>query len=293
MTEKSLNIKGVEWRYATQGRGRETILLLHDAFGGAETMQPLADALAEDYRVVAPTVADVPTLEEVCDALSAMLDREHVARAHLFGGYFGAVVAQAFLKRRQRQVENIVLLGAQAPDRAAGERERKTMKVMRLLPFRLTRAQLRLDTLRQLDAPAPPDVDRRVSEFKRRLADYFDRVLTKETLLARVALGVDFNLDEVYNSDGPDAWTGRALIIESSDDRSTTPEARRRLRETYPRSLVCTLAGAGRLMPLLMLEELTEVVRAFLKEDYRSPSDLESCLADECHDDAAHVTSRE
>ncbi|HST54210.1 MAG TPA: alpha/beta hydrolase [Pyrinomonadaceae bacterium] len=291
MQENTLSIKGVEWRYATGGRGRETILLLHDAFGGGETMQPLADAFAGEYRVVAPTVADVRTLDEVCDALSAILDREHVARAHVFGGHFGAVVAQAFLKRRPRQVENVVLLGAQAPERAAGERERKTLKLMRLLPFRLTRAQLRLDTLRHFDVQ--PETDARVFEFKRQLEDYFDRMLTKETLLARVALGVDFNCNEVYNSDGPDLWAGRALIVESGDDHSATPNARRRLRETYPRSLVCTLAGAGRLMPFLMLEELTEVVRAFLKEDYKSPSDLESCLTDECRDDEPPVSSGE
>lgn len=292
MQEKRLAIKGVEWHYATGGRGSETILLLHDAFGGGETMQPLAEALAGEYRVVAPTVADVRTLDEACDALSAVLDREHVARAHVFGCHFGAMIAQAFLKRRWRQVENVVLLGAQAPERAAGERERKTLRMMRLLPFRLTRAQLRLDTLRQLDAPAPPEVSARVSEFKRQLADYFDHALTKETLLARVALGVDFNRGEVYNSDGQEGWAGRALIIESSDDTSTPPDARRRLRETYPRALVCTLAGAGRLTPLLMLEELAEVVRAFLKEDYKSPAELEACAV-EGAGDAWHGGPRE
>src|SRR5947209_13406579 len=179
MQENSLVIKGVEWHYATEGRGRQTILLLHDAFGGGETMQPLAEAFADEYQTIAPTIADVRTLDEVCDALSAILDREHVARAHVFGGHFGGMIAQAFLKRRARQVENLVLLGASVPDRAAAERERKTLKAMRLLPFRLTREQLRLEMSKQLDAPAPPDVAARVSEFKQRLTDYFDRVLTK------------------------------------------------------------------------------------------------------------------
>jgi pimeloyl-ACP methyl ester carboxylesterase len=281
MQEKTLVIKGVEWHYAAGGRGRQTILLFHDAFGGAETVQPIADALADEFQTIAPTIADVRTLDEVCDAVSAILDREHVARAHVFGGSFGAVVAQAFLKRRARQVENLVLLDARAPDRAAGERERKSLKMMRLLPFRLTRAQLRLEMTKQLDAPAPTDVAERVNEFKQRLADYFDNRLTKETLLSRVALGVDFNSDEVYNSDGLDAWKGRALIVESKDDPS---DARRRLRDAYPRALVCTLAGAGQLIPLLMLEELAEVIRAFLKEDYKSPAELEACAVEEVHD---------
>ena len=288
MTEKKLVIKGVEWSYATGGRGRQAVLLFHGAVGGAETMRPLAAALGDDYRTVAPTIADVRTLDEVCDAVSAILDCEHVARAHVFGGSFGGMLAQAFLKRCWRQVENLILLGAALPDSSAGARTERTMRMMRLLPFPLTRALLKAEMRKQLSAPAPPDVTARVSELRERLADYFDRVLTKETLLARVALGVDFNRNEVYNSDGHAEWTGRALIVESCDDPAVTPDERRRLRAAYTRAMVCTFTGSGDMIPLLRLEELAEVVRAFLKEDYKSPADLESCPVDEWHD-AAHA----
>jgi pimeloyl-ACP methyl ester carboxylesterase len=284
MSEKKLVIKGVEWNYATGGRGPETVLLFHGAVGGAETMRSLADALEDDYRTIAPTIADVHTLDEVCDAVSAILDREHVGRAHVFGGSFGGMVAQAFLKRRWRQVENLILLGTALPDPSAGARTERTMRMMRLLPFALTRALLKAEALKQLSAPAPPELAARVSELRERMADYFDRVLTKETLLARVALGVDFNRDEVYNSDGHAGWQGRALIVESDGDPNVTPDERRRLREAYPRAMVCAFKGSGDMIALLRLEELAEVVRASLKEDYKSPADLESCPVDVWHD---------
>ncbi|PYS98631.1 MAG: hypothetical protein DMF65_10160 [Acidobacteria bacterium] len=284
MNEKKLLIKGVEWSYATGGRGRQTVLLLHGAVGGAETCALLAAALGDDYRTVAPTIADVQTLDEVCDAVSAILDREHVGRAHVFGGSFGGMVAQAFLKRRWRQVENLILLGAALPDPLAGARTERTMRMMRLLPFRLTRALLKAEIRKQLSAPAPPELAVRVPELRERLAEYFDRALTKETLLARVALGVDFNRNEVYNSDGHAEWAGRALIVESCDDPAVTSDERRRLREAYPRAMVCTFAGSGDMIPLLRLEELAEVVKAFLKEDYKSPADLENCPVDQWHD---------
>jgi pimeloyl-ACP methyl ester carboxylesterase len=289
MSEKKLVIKGVEWRYATGGRGEQTLLLFHGAVGGAETMRALASALADEYRTITPTIADVRTLDEVCDALSAVLDREHVARAHLFGGSFGGMVAQSFLKRRWRQAGDIVLLGASLPDPAARVRERRTMRSIRLLPFCLTRAMLRLEASRQLSAPIPPDLAARVGEYRRQLADYFDRRLTKETLLARISLGVDFNGGEIYRPDGTDGWRGRVLIIESGDDRATTPDARARLRAAYPNTLVCALAGAGQLTPLLRPEELAELIKAFLKEDYKSPSDLESCPADILRDEPTHA----
>jgi pimeloyl-ACP methyl ester carboxylesterase len=115
MAEKKLVIKGVEWEYETAGRGERTLLMFHGAVGGAETMRMLASAFADEYRTITPTVADVSTLTEVCDAASAILDREHVARAVVFGGSFGGMVAQAFFRRRREQTEDLVLLSTGAP----------------------------------------------------------------------------------------------------------------------------------------------------------------------------------
>src|SRR5215212_12099055 len=124
MPDKSINIRGVEWHYATGGRGEQALLIFHGAVGGAETMRWLASAFEDEYRTISPTVADVSTLDEVCDAASAILDREHVARAHAFGGSFGGLVAQAFFHRRRGQAEDLVLLSTGAPSPAAGARDR-------------------------------------------------------------------------------------------------------------------------------------------------------------------------
>ena len=166
MPEKSLNIKGVEWHYVTGGRGEQTVLLLHGAVGGAETMRWLASAFEDEYRTVTPTVADVSTLEEVCNAVSAILDREHVGRAVVFGGSFGGLVAQAFFKRRRAQVQDLVLLSTGAPSPAVGARTAWMTRLMRLLPFRLMRGMMRLEISRHLEAPVPAEHAARVAEFR-------------------------------------------------------------------------------------------------------------------------------
>jgi pimeloyl-ACP methyl ester carboxylesterase len=289
MTEKSLNINGVEWEYETAGRGRETLLLFHGAVGGAETMRALAGAFADEFRTIAPTVADVNTLDEVCDAASAILDREHVARAHVFGGSFGGLVAQAFLKRRPAQVATLTLLGTGAPDRKTAARNARMTKVVRFLPFPLTRALLKLEMSRNLSTPAPPEAAERIAESRRRLEEYFDRKLTKRALLSRVALSLDFNLKETYAPEDHAAWPGRVLIVESDDDPLIPAAERLRLRETYPRAFVCAFPGAGQMITLLQPEALTEVVKAFIKEDYSSPSDItDYCPTDEPHEHHAH-----
>jgi 3-oxoadipate enol-lactonase len=284
MAEKKLVIRGVEWEYETAGRGDRTLLLFHGAVGGAETMRGLADAFADEYRTITPTVADVSTLSEVCDAASAILDREHVARAVVFGGSFGGLVAQAFFRRRRAQVEDLVLLSTGAPSPKTAGRAGLSTKLLRVLPFGLTRGLMRMELSKQLDAPVPAEHAARVAEFRRRLDEYFDRRLTKRTLVSRVALGADFNLNESYAADDLRGWPGRVLIVESDDDPMIPADERRRLRETYPRALVCTFAGAGHMIPLLRLEELVGVVKAFLKDEYSTPSEV----FDECGVAVAH-----
>ena len=289
MPEKSLNIKGVEWEYETAGRGGEAMLLFHGAVGGAETMRALAEGFADEFRTISPTVADVSTLDEVCDAVSAILDREHVARAHVFGGSFGGLVAQAFLKRRPAQVETLTLLSTGAPDRKTGTRTARMTKVIRLLPFPLTRALMKMEMSRHFNTPAPPDAAERVNVAKRRLEEYFDRRLTKRTLLSRVELSLDFNLRETYAPTDQDAWPGRVLVVESDNDPMIPPAERLRLRDTYPRAFVCTFPGAGHMITLLQPEALTGLVKAFVKEDYSSPSEItDYCPTDEPHEHHAH-----
>lgn len=293
MPEKSLKIRGVEWHYATGGRGEQTLLLLHGAVGGAETMRRLASAFEDEYRTIAPTVADVSTLAEVCDAVSAILDREHVARAVVFGGSFGGLVAQAFFRRRRAQVQDLVLLSTGAPSPAVGARTARLMRLMRLLPFPLMRGMMRLEISRHLDAPAPPEQAALLADFRRRLEHYFKHTLTKRTLLSRVALSVDFNRNERYAPEDSAGWPGRVLVIESDDDPMVTPEERRRLRETYPGALVCTFAGAGHMIPLLRLEELAGVVKAFLKEDYSTPDEIfGECPEAEGHEHFPYTEAR-
>ena len=290
MPEKSLKIKGVEWHYVTGGRGEQTLLLFHGAVGGAETMGWLASAFEDEYRTIAPTVADVTTLDEVCDAASAILDREHVARAVVFGGSFGGMVAQAFFRRRGAQVQDLVLLSTGAPSPAVGARTARITRLMRLLPFPLMRAMMRLEISRHLDAPVPPEQAARVAEFRQRLEHYFKHTLTKRTLLSRVALSVDFNCNESYSPPTHSDWPGRVLIVESDDDPMLPPAERQRLRETYPRALVCTFTGAGHMIPLLRLGELVGVVKAFIEEDYSTPAEVfGECPEAEGHEHLPHT----
>ena len=267
MPEKTLKIKGVEWSYVTGGSGEKTLLLFHGAVGGGETMRWLANAFEDEYRTVTPTVADVSTLDETCDAVSAILDREHVGRAVVFGGSFGGLVAQAFFHRRRAQTEDLILLSTGAPSRKYASRSGLMTGLLRLLPFKVTRGLMRMELSKHLDAPVPEEHAARVAEFRQRLDHYFDHTLTKRTLVSRVTLAAAFNRAERYATEDQTGWPGRVLIVESADDPMIAPEERLRLRAAYPRAVVCEFEGAGHMIPLLRFEELVGVLRGFLKEE--------------------------
>lgn len=315
MREKRLTIRGVEWRYFAGGSGDERALLIfHGAHGDAESARLVAESFAPVCRVVAPVVAPVRSLDAACDAASAILDKEHVARAIVFGERLGGCLAQAFLKRRRAQTENLVLLSTAAPDRAEGEREARSMKYLRLMPFRLTRALMRAERAKRMDAFATSNNatseagttgDERATgdeetvcaaERRRALEESFDRALTKEMLLARASLSVEFNARESYAPSDYDDWPGRVLLIDSNDPAPEAVARRRRLRQLYPRALLCTFESAGRDAPHLHGGELAEVVKAFIDEEYKRPSDItDYCPADDdehAHDRHAHAHDR-
>jgi pimeloyl-ACP methyl ester carboxylesterase len=279
MVDKRLTIGGVDWHYTTGGRGPKTILMFHGAVGGAETLQALADAFGDSFRTIAPTVAPVETLAEVCDAASAILDKEHVGHATVFGGSFGGMVAQAFLKRHRTQVDNLILLSTGAPGPLLGARTARMLKLVAWLPFVLTRAMTKAELSRNLNPPTTLDEEaaRRVSTFRQRLDHYFDEELTKPVFMSRVRLSVDFNSRESYSPSDYDDWPGRILIVESDDDPMVNAEERARLRAMYPRALVCTFEGAGHMIPLLRGEELVGLVKAFINENYERPDFEEPC----------------
>ena len=271
-TEKKLKIGDVEWEYVTDGRGARTVLTFHGAAGGAESLSWLSDALAGEFRTVAVTVADVPSLGRVCDAASAILDREHVARASVYGGSFGGMIAQSFAARYPRQVESLVLLSTGAPDRLVGARDEKLSKLLFRLPFPLVRALLKTWAKARLKLDAPPEATERVRLFRERLEDYFDRRLTKQTAISRAALSVEFNLHGPCDPGDFADFPGGVLIVESADDPLFASDARRRLRELFPRAMVCTFNETGHAISLLHRDELIEVLRFFLRGDHaRTP----------------------
>lgn len=108
-------------------RTNPPLLLFHDAPGSAEQAEPLINALARQYFVVAPDLpgngesqgfGHAPVLADYAVTAAALLDRLSLAAVVAYGIGFGASAALAFARRHPDRVEAVAVQGMLLPDEA-------------------------------------------------------------------------------------------------------------------------------------------------------------------------------
>lgn len=241
---------GREWRYYAAGNGDDTVLLLGGALGLAEFSFQTIGLLSPHARVVAPDYPPVSSLDEMIDGLAALADAEGIPRAHVVGGSFGGIVAQALVRRAPARVASLVLSHTGVPD---GRRRRAGIAIFGMLPTALLRLALKARLGRTLDAADP---------FWRRWFEQAVDSLTKADIMSRIRLQAEFGAAH-YAAGDLDTWSGRILLIESADDPFFTAEARQRLHAIYPSAAVHEFKGTGHVAAILQPEAYVSVMTRF------------------------------
>lgn len=98
------------------------LIFLHGIGGDAESWRPQLDGFAGNYRAIAwdmPGYGDSAPLEEMTfpaliDAVSVLLDRLSVTRAHLVGHSLGGMIAQAFALAHPERLRSLTLAATSA-----------------------------------------------------------------------------------------------------------------------------------------------------------------------------------
>jgi 3-oxoadipate enol-lactonase len=243
--------RGIAWRYYAGGQGGEAVLLLGGALGFAEFAFQQIRLLERHFRVLAPDYPPVNSLAELTSGLVELLDTEHVGTAHVVGGSFGGLAAQALVRRAPERAASLVLSHTGAPD----ARRRRASRAVALLPAPLLRAALKARLGRTLAAADP---------FWRRYFDEAVSRLSRADILSRVRLQAEFSAEAGYRPDDLTAWPGRVLVIEAADDPLFPPAAQQRLRALYPSAQVHQFRGTGHAAAILKPEEYASVLVRFV-----------------------------
>jgi pimeloyl-ACP methyl ester carboxylesterase len=261
---KQLIVGETRWQYISCGQGEQTLLLLPGALSVGESTFPLITSLENKYRIIAPSYPLSLTMTGLCHGLANILEREGLNHAHVFGGSYGGLVAQYFVRQYPAKVRSLIFSHTFVLTRKLAKPMWLAGKIFPAFPRRLfvPILKLRLDKmlLSTLRAANHPE-----AEFWRA---YLDEAIASD-LLKDVFIHQNMCLLELvrqpqFTSDNLRGWPGKVLIIESDDDPAITADDRALLRRTYPNAQVHTFRDAGHASSILKREEVVSIITSFV-----------------------------
>ncbi len=255
---KERSLAGSQWRYRVTGSKEKALLALPGSLGGGDAITDLMAQMLPDRQIIVPEYSAVSTVSECVDGIDEILRAEQIEKMAVYGGSFGGLIAQCFVRRHPERVTHLILAGSGFPEPKRVEKNRRLLQLLPYLHMGLMRLLLRV-VLWKLLRQVTGDQNHWKTEFHQLM-----RKLTKEDLASRYNIAIDF--DENYRFTPADLadWPGKILILEGSADRIANEQIRAGLRALYPQATVHTFAGAGHSMLLTHTQEWQKIVLPFL-----------------------------
>lgn len=245
----------------TPASQRETIVVLPGVPGQAEHSFAYMDALADEYRVLCLSYpASFTRLDALAEGMIALLRHEHVERAHLIGGSYGAMVAQEVARRAPGLVSTLIL---EHPDAPRPARARWLAPLLRTLILCLPISPLH----RLILLSCRPHLTQ-MTQGRAFWRDRFCHTIThlsRRDCLARLAVLRDYDAREEQLS-GERSLPMPVLLVEAGNDALVSRRERQRIRAHYPSATVITLDGASHVGSLEHPERYVAIFRRFLAQ---------------------------
>lgn len=249
---RTLELRGVEWTYLSLGDGLETILFLHGMTGAYDIWWQQMEALQGEYRVISVTYPAVNTLEEMEQAVMAILEAEGVEHFYVVGSSLGGYFAQYLVTRHPQEILGAVFANTFPPNDILAENNKTIGTLLPYLPEWLVMNVLS-GSMRESVYPASGNSEL-VLAFG--LEQTYGR-MSKAQVLERFRCVVEpFEAPDMAVLGIP------VMIIEADNDPLVEATLRAQLRETYPTAEVVTLSN-GHFPYLSMPEVYTSILRTF------------------------------
>ncbi len=255
---RQVTLAGSSWRYRITGSNEKALLVLPGSLGGGDAITVLMAQSLPGRKIIVPEYSAVATVSECIDGMDEILRAERIERTAVYGGSFGGLLAQCFVRRHPERVTHLILSGSGFPEPTRAKGNRRLLAILPFLRMSLMRVLLRM-VLWKLLRKVTVDRNQWKIEFHQLMSK-----LTRDDLASRYKIAIDF--DENYRFTPHDLvdWAGKILILEGSADRVANERIRAELRSLYPQPAVHTFSGAGHSMFLTHTQEWRKVVSAFL-----------------------------
>ncbi len=233
-TPRTLRVQGHMWRVFDSGPDRTAVLLLPGALGRGATSFAYVHGFEEaGFRAVAPDYpATVETLAEMTDGLAGLLTALGVARAHVVGGSFGGLIAQAFAARHPERIARLGLTDTSGPVPGRAPLLRAAAALLRIVPLGLPRAALDRGIRNYLAELPPGERAPWQAHFDATLAEF-----SRAEFVQRAHLWAEF---DAGRWEAPADGGANVLVVAAAGDRVMASAG---LRRRYPRALLHRVSG--------------------------------------------------
>ncbi|MGJ3240748.1 MAG: alpha/beta fold hydrolase [Anaerolineae bacterium] len=266
---EQIQLDAHSWTCYTLGNpDDEALLILAGGGADAEVIFQYITHLSRHFYVIAPNLPPtLNTLSEALDGLRALLAHHQRQQAVVVGLAFGAMLAQAYIRRFQDSVTDLIITHSWIPSQHLAEAMAMQQQLLQLTPeplllWRNRRAYQR--DIASSSTPADPATRRFWQDY---FEQHYSERIRKAHLLSRARLMAEYHAENEFNSRDLLHWHGDLLLIESDADQVISEGDRGSLKAMYNRAYIQTLYGYDHLAPLLAANELSQSIINFLLKE--------------------------
>lgn len=267
---KKISVNNKNWEYISCGKAKETLLLFP---GGGQTAQGnfrLIQVFEDEYKIIIPTIYDVDSIKEFCNAINTILQNENTDKVILYGCSIGGLLAQSYLKRNKDKVTDLILLSACTPKSKLYQSKIVPLTKLKfllgivpigILKFLLTNFGGQFQGASKegrVRAKEDIEVDKLLHLF---VQEFVERYFTKRLLTTWLCLHKEFSQESITKEDFSD-WKGKVLIMRSDNDPLMQDDGD--FKKVYPQSDIFTFHGTGHLSHYYEFHKMVEVMNNFL-----------------------------
>jgi len=253
---KTITVQTKTWRYRIAGKGEKTVVILPGALGAGNLFTQHIAELLPDVHLVTPEYPPANSVAEFLNAFDAILKAENVQTPVVYGGSFGGLLAQCWVRRNPQRINALILSGAVAPDAKRISKYRRMLKLLPFLPMPLVRLLTKIAAMKMTKT-----IQKNKELWRAELQNLGSKI-QREDLASRYNTAMDY--DQNFQFMPNDLCTTPILLLEGSEDRVANKKERDRMRSYYPHAEVTTVEGAGHSLLLTHPQQWKNAVAKFI-----------------------------
>lgn len=269
---QTIRIGGKVWEYIKKGTGKKTLVILPGGFENAQITFEQIEVFQKEYTVISITINNCDSINELCIAINAILDKEKIQKIYLYGLSLTGLLVQSYTKRNKERVEKLIISHAAAPQsKTYLQKSIFPLRILQPLAYYLPMSWIKFliqkigysvqaNTNKQFKFPEMRKKNQQV--FQLILHEFFEKYYDRKFIKTIYRLHYNFVCETFDHTTFAD-WKGKVLILQTDNDPLMGDNGA--FKTIYPDAKVVTFHGTGHLTLYFQFPDVVQVIHEFLK----------------------------